>query len=101
MSESMIESVARAMFERRRGNRAKIKWDETHPHTRKVWRENAALAIEAMREPTELMSNEGWDAAQPMVVSYGFAIGGAEMVWNAMIDAALAAHQASPKDNTP
>lgn len=49
----------------------------------------ARAAIEAIREPTEEMRNEGWDVGRAMVTSYGFAIGGETPVWQAMIEAAL------------
>jgi hypothetical protein len=38
-------------------------------------------------EPTQEMSNEGWDTACAMVVEYGFVIGGETKVWEAMLAA--------------
>jgi len=79
MSESMVERVARAMFEKHRiGERA---WPVPEAE---VYRLFAATAIEAMREPTEAMidaSNQEWDGRMSHRSS---------SAWRAMIDAALA-----------
>lgn len=56
----------------------------------------ARAAIEAMRAPTEVMSNEGWDTACAMMTKAGCAIGGETPIWQAMIDAALSEDGAEP-----
>ncbi|MCC2649862.1 MAG: hypothetical protein K0R61_47 [Microvirga sp.] len=50
MDEKMVEKIARAMFEGRTKNRAKILWDDTHVHTRNTWREAAQLALSCLEE---------------------------------------------------
>lgn len=77
MSE-MVERVARAI-QATRGPREN--WDRVTPATRDLWMADARAAIEAMREPTEAMTDAGWrrieerdDAAEN---------------WRMMIDAAL------------
>ncbi len=48
MDTDKIDFVAREMFEKRTKNRAKIKWHETHSHTRATWREIARIALAAI-----------------------------------------------------
>jgi hypothetical protein len=91
MSESMVERVARAIFETRRMTKAADgTWDEAlKGHAMKLpasfeivelARAEARAAIEAMREPTEAMISGGFNEAHK-----GHVIG----TWVTMIDAAL------------
>lgn len=87
MSE-MIERVARAIAKTDAPYQAD-QFDILSAATQDLYRRKAVEAIKSMREPTELMCNEGWDSGVRMVVPYGFCIGGETPVWQAMIDAAL------------
>jgi len=81
MSE-MIERVARAIFRAdypEEGEGSEIAWEK-----RAHWYSEAArAAIEAMREPTEEMSEAG------NVPTYQWVDNTADDVWSRMIDAAL------------
>lgn len=75
---SMIERVARAIA--RDDYDGDDLWDKLGPGNKAAYKANARAAIEAMREPTEKMSDEGAanNFGKP---SYA--------AWQAMIDAAL------------
>jgi hypothetical protein len=86
---TMIERVARAMAERSNGGDfSDGRWyAEEH---RKLWRERARAAIEALREPTESMV-AAVDAAEEKVCCLAaYERLGFENAWPAAIDAALA-----------
>jgi hypothetical protein len=81
----MIDRVAQAMYGFTLYN--------ADPDDAAYWREKARLAIEAMREPTHEMQDEG-DCYMPMIKPSildpgltGFDVAGD--VWRGMIDAAL------------
>lgn len=75
----MVEKVARAIWTMRMEG-GWNSYDELPDNRKATVRTYARAAIEAMREPTELMFNAGHDCA-------GF---GVDDGWPAMIDAALA-----------
>lgn len=79
MSESMIERVARAMW-----NTTEVtSWDGAPGSIRRMFLNGARAAIKAMREPTDAMVDAGLsrdDGADPT---------NAAGVFTAMIDAAL------------
>lgn len=80
---SKIEEVARAMV-------GAACWDGTmHPDDRAAWLENARAAIEAMRQPTNAMSNAG---TRCLVVDWELCCNGnvAPEIWDRMVSAALA-----------
>jgi hypothetical protein len=89
----MVEKVARALWNaesvRATDRPRRVEWAEESEKTQENWRHMARAAIEALREPTEEMCNDGWDVGRDMVASYGFAIGGETPIWQAMIDTAL------------
>jgi hypothetical protein len=80
----MIERVARALIDQIGSPWPYGKMD---PAVRRLWRDHARAAIEAMREPTEAMLTTE--------TTYGTPLDGylddtcAEAVWDAMITAAL------------
>jgi hypothetical protein len=94
MDESMIERVARALFENRVfmfGVEAVINpsatWDELCQETRDIFARDARAAIEAMREPTDVMLKSGlpyeranWTDPRATGIYHA---------WTEMIDAAL------------
>jgi hypothetical protein len=88
---SMVETVARALFAKRMEAAARYpqlqqyNWEEENQPYREFCLSEARAAIEAMRSPTEAMKDAG-------IVGVGdFHYGDAGRVWEAMIDAALAA----------
>jgi hypothetical protein len=92
-----LEQVARGMWAARQAygrkhwpNLPQLEaWDDAWPHAREAIMEEARAAIEAMRKPTEAMSQAGGDITIP-AGDYNYPIyGAADEVWNAMIDAAL------------
>ena len=86
MSESMVERVARALYEQRGGKRHAL--DELFPSHRLSLLQEARAAIAALREPNLNVLAEGhdamfegkWDASQAPMMGAAF---------DAMIDAAL------------
>lgn len=95
---TMIEDVARAMFEHEHphdGHPATRRWtfDGAGGEIQEYWRGHARAAIETMREPSDAMV----DAGEPVVYNCyspepgeGLDINPALPIWIAMIDAALA-----------
>lgn len=78
MSE-MVERVARAMYAHDSYKEGEPAWEDHSEQFRVVQRARARVAIEAMREPTEEMYQAGWGRG-----------GTPDVIWPAMIDAALA-----------
>jgi hypothetical protein len=93
MTNSMIERVARALYERARNPAAPAEGgyvsNDEPPYTTLDGKWNlsdmARAAIEAMREPTEAMVTAGGHAALDSVSQRA----DARDAWEAMIDAAL------------
>jgi len=102
MTDSMIETVARAAYERMIEGIKTMhpipgqefpdeKWDGLAPELQQHWRDIARAAIAAMREPTEAMLEAGTTHG---ITAYRCTMtqlrhGDAEETWWAMIDAAL------------
>lgn len=74
----MVERVAKAMWESNHEGRWED-WRDGQDVSRQIYKKEAALAIEAMREPTIDMVQEGDDYR-------GFS---SRTIWQAMIDEAL------------
>ena len=103
MTESMVEKVARAIWEETR-----TKWDEreiagTTAGTRANYKRIASAAMKAMREPTKEMIYAGdsvsEDAGEIWEPSAGISYDGPQCgrdVWLAMIDAALDEKEPAP-----
>ena len=86
MTASMIEAVARAMFETNPTRNRALQWtDAATPRER--YRKQARAAIEAMLEPSEEMTREGADFLP--VTPGGATNAAAGRVYEAMISAAL------------
>ena len=87
MTDSMVERVARALFEKQQPHHAgaHVQWNNENEdwceEDRDGFRDLARAAIAAMREPTEGMLAAG------LAELLGY--GEARDVWPAMIDAAL------------
>jgi hypothetical protein len=79
----MIQRVAAAMWDRTHDGRWDD-WGDGQDESRIIHRDDARVAIEAMREPTEAMVDAAWASWEDVDGSKGF-VG----VWQAMIDAAL------------
>jgi hypothetical protein len=77
MAESMIERVAKAIYEKRNGSGC-TPWGRQKKVHQAPYLSDAAAAIEAMRTPTEAMLDEG--PPEPYMEKH---------VWARMIDAAL------------
>ncbi|MCP8895329.1 hypothetical protein KYK29_10325 [Shinella daejeonensis] len=75
----MVEKAARKIYERRNGHGCKP-WSRLPRSHQEPYLTDASAAIEAMREPTEVMSEVGRDHNFNRY---------AEPAWQAMIDAAL------------
>lgn len=101
MTDSMIETVARAMWQRDT-ERAKAlaatlgahyvamtsEWDQSDL----IWKDLARVAIAALREPTDAMIRAGGSeevASRHFEVNEDIGDHAAEKAWRAMIDAAL------------
>lgn len=84
MSE-MVERVARAI-QASRG--PKENWERADPATRDLWLADARAAIAAMREPTESMVVDGFEAMKGDWQSCRQAADDARSCWRKMIDAA-------------
>jgi hypothetical protein len=85
MAESIIERAARATFEAIQADGAGFKepWDDpSMARVRETYRVGVRATIAAIREPTEEMIGDR------VVRAHGYA-GDVDMVWQAMIDAAL------------
>ena len=98
MTESMIEHMARGMYER--NDKAypisSHPWEEVDPRVTTRYRRQARAALKAMREPTKEMIYDGdtvsEDAGDIYDPSGGCNHGGPQCgyeVWQAMIDKAL------------
>lgn len=92
MSETMIQRVARALYESKAipGD----DWATESEVHREFCRRQARVAIEAMREPTQAMLDAGADHMHEAIdfsPEPGEGIDGYDVspVWDAMIDAAL------------
>ena len=84
MSDSMVERVAKAMCEDDGANWNAANFNETAngdepEEQREYWRVKARAAIEAMKEPTDAMADEG----------YRHIADGADSVWRAMTSKAM------------
>lgn len=96
MSETMIERVARAIYEGRCGRGCKH-WRRLLASHRAPYFADARAAIEAMRKPSKDMIADGlyaiqshMDSTTDSIASYDIAVDGtAYHGWVAMIDAAL------------
>ena len=81
MTDTMIERVARAMWEQVRLRHPQFtrSWEAENERLRADWRENARAAIEAMREPTPAIcaAIRDWSEAEH------------DRTWREAIDAAL------------
>jgi hypothetical protein len=85
---SMVERVARALHQvadDRSSPDCKVPWGECLPNYHALILEDARAAIEAMREPTDLMGNG-------LPVGYRPGSMSAREIWSAMIDEALKEH---------
>ena len=83
MSE-MVERVARAIYG------GPIPWEAIDPASQKILLRDARAAIEAMREPTEAMSEVGRIIVGPTYEAKSLLRAReADICWRAMIDAAL------------
>jgi hypothetical protein len=102
MNESMIERVARAHYARTieivaitHPGAPFFAWDRLPEEQRRLSVAGARAAIEAMREPTwAIIRAADRHNANQSIEDF-------RDQWSDMIDAALAEHQASPKDKTP
>lgn len=74
---TMVERVARAIYEGRNGPRC-MAWSRHSNEHRRPYIDDARAAIEAMREPTE-----------EMLFAADWLENGTRAAWQAMIDAAL------------
>ena len=74
-----IEQVARAIQK----EHSSVEWRTLNDFAKDAWHRDARAAIEAMREPTEEMAQAGYQVAHGTYSDEG------EIVWRAMIDAAL------------
>lgn len=87
----MVEKVARTLHRHAEKTGAWwVPWDLTADNLQDRWREEARVAIEAMRESTQAMVDAGEETAY---VERGYPSdwmgGGSDKVWQAMIDEAL------------
>lgn len=85
----MIERVAEAMHNCIYAE-PKVQWSELHEDSRAVVRRIARVAIEAMRDPTDAMTRNGWLAAHRVITADRCNHEMLTKAWHAMIDAALA-----------
>ncbi len=81
----MIERVAKALFEDEWDDKSSEPWESANPGERKAWLRSARVAMEAMREPTDLMGN----GLNNLPGEYRAGSHSASDVWRVMIDAAL------------
>lgn len=88
MMSDMIERVARAIADEMAGDWSHIPERSAGETSREDLRVAARLAIEAMREPTELMLWDGKCSLDPLMPSH-FELQDIRACWEAMIDAAL------------
>jgi hypothetical protein len=92
MSE-MIERVAMGIHAQRANSRL-TKWEDCSEEYRNGTRRDARAAIEAMREPTDEMQSAGYLNAEHSIEAVGDLAPAPEsqprLIWQAMIDAALA-----------
>lgn len=87
--DDMVEKVARAICDAGQGQWRKPPYNELHTDAlNNHWRHKARAAIEAMREPSEAMVKAGYDAFMAWDARTGDDLG-MEIIWRAMIDAAL------------
>jgi hypothetical protein len=91
MIDDLIERVAAAMWERTHDGRW-YNWGDGQDESRIIHREDARVAIAAMREPTEAMLGDGWNESL-RTVSNGrvcsLSIEEVRQIWQAMIDVVL------------
>ena len=89
MTESMVEKVARAIWDERENTfpkRVKTTWAGGTGIAKQLTMDLARAAMKAMREPTQHMANAGWSAIAGHADDPQ---GAAWPIFNAMIDAAL------------
>lgn len=89
-----IDRVARAI-QASRGPRET--WDHVSDQTRDLRRSDARAAIAAMREPSETMVVDGFEAMKGDWQMCRDAADDARRCWAAMIDAALQKEEAEPR----
>ncbi len=80
MEKGMIERVAKALWDAAEAE----EYDAQDDLTKSMYRRGARAAIEAMRIPTKVMMDAGWETTSTHVVD-----GRPDEIWPAMIDAAL------------
>jgi hypothetical protein len=81
---TMIERVAQAIAEK-----YALAVNQNAPYAKVMVQMAARAAIEAMREPTQLMEDSGIAEVDELIGENDFTRGNLHYVWRAMIDAAL------------
>lgn len=87
-SESMVERVARAIYEGRNGRGARAWGSQPNAH-KEPYRSDARAAIEAMREPTDEMIIEGVETLNHSLGDGSVMDRDPLFAWRAMIHVAL------------
>ncbi len=95
MPDTMIERVARGMWEEREKSfpyRTQMRWEDATQITRGLMLSQARAALEAMREPTEAMLERADEPFHRERARQGDALASGPIsaaVWSAMLSAAI------------
>lgn len=83
--KTMLERVAKALFEDEWDDKSSEPWESADPDERKAWLRSARVAMAALRDPTDLMG------IGLINLPGGYRAGShsASDIWRVMIDAAL------------